>query len=477
MTDTPRRTKIVATLGPTSWEEPTLSKLVAAGVDVFRINCSHADHASIRRQVARARRAAAQAGKPVGILLDLQGPKIRTGPVPTPIALAPGDLLTVVMDDTLVGSGQTVGTTYPEMARDVSVGAEVLFDDGALMGVVHGIDLEKVPAEVVIRMTVGGDLKSHKGLNFPDVVMSVPSLTEKDVADLAVGVEVGVDFVALSFVRRAADVLALRREMRALGVNLPIVAKIEKPEAVRYFDEILEVTEGIMVARGDLGVEMKLERVPVVQKEIIEKAFQKGAMVITATQMLDSMIRNPRPTRAETTDVANAILDGTDAIMLSGETASGAWPVEAVETMDRIAREVEQSRFFRPTPVDEIPAPKGPAGTILRSACWAITEERRPLVVFTWSGYSAVIASKARPKGPIFAFAPTTSVMDRLSLAWGVTPFHLPEVRSVDDLIAAGERVLQQKGLVKPGEELVIVAGSSPMRGATNLLKIDRVGG
>ncbi|TNE87393.1 MAG: pyruvate kinase [Deltaproteobacteria bacterium] len=475
-----RRTKIVATLGPASWEPEVLAQLIRTGVDVCRINCSHSDHAGIRRQVARVRRAAREVGKPVAILLDLQGPKIRTGPVPEPLPLATGDVLTVRMDPTFTGEGTTVGTTYPEMADDVNVGDRVLFADGALSGEVSAVRHDTSPKEVDITIVDGGKLGSHKGINLPGVAMSVPSLTEKDRGDLAAGLEVGVDYVALSFVRSAADVVELKEAMRALGRDIPVVAKIEKPQAVDAIDEILEVTEGIMVARGDLGVEVDIERVPVIQKHLIQRAAQAGALVITATQMLDSMERNPRPTRAETTDVANAILDGTDAVMLSGETSVGDYPKAAVAMMDRIATEVERSRFFQPARGDKRPRLTGVEGVVHRSVATALTdptmEEGRPLVVYTWSGSSAILASKVRAPGQIFALTPNPPVLDRLSLVWGVTPVLVPMVRNTDEMLHSGDRALIEAGLLKAGEEVVVLAGTSPVKGATNMMKIARIG-
>jgi len=473
--DVPRRTKIVATLGPASFDADVLGRMIEAGVDVCRVNCSHSDHASIRRQVALVRAASGRLGKPVALLLDLQGPKVRVGPLHAPVDLASGDLLTVVMSDE-VGAGLRVGTTYPQMADDVSPGDEVLFDDGALAGIVERVDRDAAPAEVLVRMTEGGRLESHKGMNLPGVELSTPSLTEKDLADLAVGLEAGVDYVALSFVRRSQDVVDLRRRLFEHDTDLPIIAKIEKPQAIAHLDEILRVAEGVMVARGDLGVEVALERVPVLQKEIIDRAYRAGGIIITATQMLDSMIRNPRPTRAEVTDVANAILDGTDAVMLSGETAAGAHPLAAVQAMDRIARDVEQSRFVRPPTREQIPAPRGAAGTLLRSAIQAATEEHCPLVVFTWSGASAAVASKGRPPGPLFALTPDPRVVDRLALVWGVTPMQIPVVQSVDALIAAGEEVLVASGALRAWKEVVVLAGRSPIGRATHLLKIIEVG-
>jgi pyruvate kinase len=470
------RTRIVATLGPASWESDQLGRLIAAGVDVFRINASHADAASIRRQVARVRRAAFEAGQPIAILLDLQGPKIRTSKVSEPLDLAQGDTLTIVMDDEIVGSGRRVGTTYPEMAGDVSAGDRVLFADGALSGEVAAVRLLSHPPEVDIRMIDGGKLGSHKGINLPGVPMSVPCLTEKDLADVEVGAEVGVDYIALSFVRRAHDVVELRDHLRRLGVDTPIIAKIEKPEALDNLDAIVDEADGIMVARGDLGVEVSLEAVPVHQKRMIATAAAQGKLVITATQMLDSMERNPRPTRAEATDVANAILDGTDAVMLSGETSVGAWPVEAVRTMDAIARSVEASGFLRPTPSAQLPPLRGAAGAASRAACFAISHEPTPILVFSWSGATARFVSRARPSAPIFAMSPNQPVVDRLALAWGVESFLIPVVHTIEDMIAVGEKILLEQGRVTPGQQLIVLGGASPRQGATSFLKFHTVG-
>ncbi|MDP2313907.1 MAG: pyruvate kinase [Pseudomonadota bacterium] len=471
-----RRTKIVATLGPASRDPDQISALLQAGVDVFRINCSHASADGIREGVARIRRAATKLDRAAGILLDLQGPKIRTGALPKPLHLHKGDVLTVVMDEDFVADGNRIGTTYTGMAGDVTLGDYVLFADGALSGHVTGLRRELTPAEVDIRIEDGGELGSHKGINLPGVSVSAPCLTEKDIEDLETGVRAGVDFVALSFVREATDVLILREHLRRLEVtDLPIIAKIEKPQAVANIQEILGVVEGIMVARGDLGVEVSFERVPVIQKDLIAAANKAGVLVITATQMLDSMERNPRPTRAETTDVANAIIDGTDAIMLSGETASGRFPMRAVETMDRIAREVESSRWMR-LPIEEVSVLAGPAHTVVRSACYAVREISRALVVFTWSGATALYASKSRPPAPIFALTPNQTTYDRLALAWGVTPVRSPTVESTDELIALGEQTLLERGLITRGQEIVALAGNTPMRGATNTMKIYTVG-
>ena len=474
--DLETRTKIVATLGPATWDEPVLTQILEAGVDVCRINASHADAAGIRRQVARVRQAAMRMRRPTAILLDLQGPKVRTGKAPTPVPLAAGDVLTVVMDQDLVAEGLRIGTTYPQMADDVKAGDPVLFADGALQGEVIEVR-QGSPGEVDIRIDVGGELGSHKGINLPTVDLSIPSLTEKDRADLAVGVEVGVDYVALSFVQRAEDVMVLKEALRELGQpDIPVISKIEKPGAVERIESILAVSEGVMVARGDLGVEVSIEKVPVFQKRILAAAHRWGKLSITATQMLDSMERNPRPTRAETTDVANAILDGTDAVMLSGETSIGRYPIEAVQMMDKISREVEGSHFFALPPVQELPRFENETNLVVRSACFAASEKARPLVVYSWTGSTARQASKTRPRGPLYALTSNPRTADQLCLAWGVTPIVVPPVDGTDEMIAVGERVLLESGFVKQGEEIVILAGNSPRRETTNLMKIHQAG-
>jgi len=470
-----RRTKIVATLGPATRER--LDELLEAGVNVARINCSHADHAAIRADVSRVRRAATRASVAVAILLDLQGPKIRTGEVEEPLDLPSGCTLEIVMDEELVGSGTRCGTTYTPMASDVSVGDRVVFADGALSGHVASVHLDRAPPEVHVTIEHGGLLGSHKGINLPGVDVSAPSLTTKDREDLVVGVQAGVDYVALSFVRHAEDVLELRRLLDEMGaVHLPICAKIEKPEALDNIHDILQAVDAIMVARGDLGVEVPLETVPIHQKRLIEAANRAGVLSITATQMLDSMERNPRPTRAETTDVANAILDGTDAVMLSGETSIGLHPIESVRVMDRIAREAERSPFFRPPRPDEVDLLAGPSHTVYRAACYAVSEVPRPMVVFTWSGQSAIAVSRSRPATPIFALTHEQTVCDRLALVWGITPVCIPLVKNTDDLVVVGEHALLDASLVHRGQEVVVLAGNQPVKGATNMLKIYTVG-
>ena len=469
---TARKTKIVATLGPATRKPNVLKKLMLAGVNVCRINCSHSDARSIRSEIANVRRTASEAQRSVAILLDLQGPKIRVGKMDSPLVLSRGSLLEVVMDNQLIGKGQRCGTSYLTLADEVQPGQLILFADGALSGIIEAVHHDRTPAEVHVRIKFGGALGSNKGMNLPGAALAAPCLTEKDKADLVVGVEAGVDYVALSFVRRKEDVLELKELLEEIGHGeVPVISKIERQEAVEDIGEILGVTDGIMVARGDLGVELPLETIPIHQKHLIREANRQGRLVITATQMLDSMERNPRPTRAETTDVANAVLDGTDAIMLSGETAAGDYPIESVKVMDRIAREVETSAFFTAPTADELPVHQERGYTIAHASTTAL-QDGSPLVVFTWSGLSAIVASKFRPSGPIFALAPTQTICDRLALAWGITPFLVPSVQSTDELIEYGEKMLLEQGLIEPGQRVVVLAGSAPMKGATNLLKI-----
>ncbi|MEE2752080.1 MAG: pyruvate kinase [Myxococcota bacterium] len=472
-----RRTKIVATLGPASNSPETLHALLESGVDVCRINCSHSTPESIRADISHVRRKAAELQKPVSILLDLQGPKIRTGPCDTPLKVDSGDLLTIVVAE-VAGEGLRCGTTYAQLHHDVHVGARLFFADGTLSGHVERIDSELVPPEVHVRMDRGGHLGSRKGINLPGVEVSAASLTEKDIQDLEVGVAAGADYVAISFVRRSEDLLVLKEHLGRIGhAEIPIIAKIEKPEALENIQAILKESHGIMVARGDLGVEVPFEELPIHQKSLIRAANKAGVLVITATQMLDSMERHSRPTRAEATDVANAILDGTDAVMLSGETATGLFPTEAVTVMSDIAKAVEQSSFFRRPEESELPMTQETSQLLTRAACLEVAGADRDLIVFTWSGYSAIMASKYRTRGKVFALTPSPTVCDRLALVWGITPVQVPPVKSTNELIEIGEQVLLSRGLIEPGREVVVLAGASPVKGATNLMKIYRIRG
>lgn len=482
-----RKTKIVATLGPATNSPETLMSILEAGVDICRINCSHSNAQSIRSTIAMIRRCASQLHRSVAILLDLQGPKIRTGTIEPNLHLKSGDILTIVMNKNHMRDGFRIGTTWETMVNDVKPGESVLFADGALSGEVlarrfvddsHSEQDGKSYNEVDIRMIVGGELKSRKGINLPQSNIQAPALTPKDEHDLAVGVEAGVDYVALSFVRNAKDMEILNQRLSELGYpNTPTIAKIEKPEGVSNIEGILDLASGIMVARGDLGVEIPIEQVPVVQKQLIEAANRKGKLVITATQMLESMTHHPFPTRAEVTDVANAIMDGTDAVMLSGETATGDNPSTTVEMMGKIAKEAENSPYMRTVPIEEIIPLQGKYQSVIRAACYAAHQEDRPLVVFTWSGRTAILASKTRPSKPIYAITPNDTVVDMLRLAYGVYAIKVPQIDSTDELIAFTEEKLMENGLLKRGDEVIILGGNAPMRGASNLMKIEIIDG
>ena len=417
-----RRTKIVATIGPASRERKVLESLAQAGIDVVRLNFSHGEHQEHLAVMQSVREIAARLGRPIAILQDLSGPKIRTGRLEDdkPVELRKGERITITTDESIEGTARLISTTYDPLPRDVSPGDRILLDDGNLELRVIKASLQEVECEVVD----GGWLKSNKGMNLPGVKLSTPALTEKDRRDLAFGVKNGVDYVALSFVRQAADVSECKALIKSLGGTCPVIAKIEKREAIDDLAAILEAADGVMVARGDLGVELSTEEVPTLQKRIIEMANGAGKVVITATQMLESMIENPRPTRAEASDVANAILDGTDGIMLSAETASGRYPVEAVATMARIALYTEEHYgAFRPPASVSIQCASDVASSLARVARTVAEELGCKLIVaFTESGTTAHLVSTYRPRPPIAAITPNADTYRRLALWWGVIP-------------------------------------------------------
>lgn len=470
-----RRTRILATLGPASAKPAVLEALLAAGLDAVRLNFSHGTHDSHAAAYRAVREAAAKAGRTVAVLQDLQGPKIRVGnvagegmPVPT------GSRLTITTR-TVEGANGVVSTEYQDLPKDVRKGDRVLLDDGNIELRVREVRSRDVICDVVD----GGLLKSHKGINVPGAALSAGALTEKDREDARFGLRLGVDFVALSFVRRAKDVEELRALMKKEGRVAPIVAKIEKPQAVEALDEIIAAADGVMVARGDLGVEVSLEMIPAFQKRIIERANRAGKLVITATQMLESMTENPIPTRAEVTDVANAILDGTDAIMLSGETAVGKYPVETVKRMAAIAEATEENLFDFSRPVH--PASSDEKGdftpAVVRLAGHAAREVNpAAIVVFTRSGRSARLLSDERPRAPIAAFTTAEETCNRLGLYWGVRPRRVGEMASTEDLLRLGERRLLEERLAKPGDTVIFVLGSNTAPGAANSVRIARVG-
>lgn len=472
-----RSTKIVATLGPASADPAVLGRLVDEGVDVFRLNFSHGSHDDHREMVARVRAEAARAGRSVAIMQDLQGPKIRVRRFADPagVDLVAGEAFELRADaPPSSGDASGVGLSYPDLWREVAPGQSLLLDDGRLRLTVTSA------ADGVIRTTVdeGGRLGDHKGINVPGADLSIPAITEKDEADLALGVELGVDWLAVSFVRSAADVRLAREKLRRHRSEIPIVAKIEKPGAVSRFDEILAEADGVMVARGDLGVEMSPEQVPVVQKSIIDRTRLAGKPVITATQMLESMMRQPRPTRAEASDVANAIFDGTAAVMLSGETAAGRYPVEAVQMMARVAAEVEGSPLFEERTQSMRPdaRPVVPDAIALSACRIAEYLSADCIVVFTASGTSAWRIARFRPRVPVLALTPDPRVRARLALAFGVRARLSVDPEDTDHMITLALETAVSEGFTRVGQHVVIAAGAPfGLRGTTNMLRVETV--
>jgi pyruvate kinase len=468
---TVRRTKIVATLGPASSTPSAIAALIAAGVDVARVNASHGTAEQRAELIANVRTVAEDAGRPVAVLLDLQGPRIRVGDLAKPVTLTPGE--TVVFAPEGEARPGQIPTTYDGLAADVRTGARILLDDGVLATEVTAVRGALVEARVVY----GGELKSHKGMNLPGVEVSAPPLTEKDRADAAFAGAHDVDYVALSFVRRAED-LAELRDLLPPGVR--VIAKIEKDTALKDADRIIQASDAIMVARGDLGVELPFEEVPLVQKRLIRLAIQYRRPVITATQMLESMIHTPRPTRAEASDVANAILDGTDAVMLSAETAAGEYPLESVLAMDRIIREIERHDDGRPRRDERQRQVDGPADTSIAVATAAVAAGRMlhaPIIVtFTKSGSSARIVAANRPPMPIMGVTDVARVFRQLALIWGVVPTLTDEPPRYDAMLdAARERILVH-GYAKKGDRVVVMAGVPfDVPGSTNMMKVEEV--
>jgi pyruvate kinase len=471
-----KRTKIVATVGPASASRDILTRMAAAGVDVFRINFSHGkaeDHFETARLV---REIAAESGRNLALLQDLQGPKIRVGRLQGgAVEIVAGNVLTLTAStNEPEGTTERVSVSYAALAAEVQPGQILLLDDGNLRLRVTSVSGEDIHTEI----EVGGRLSDHKGVNAPGVELSIEALSEKDIRDLECGAEIDVDWVAQSFVRRREDLLLTRRHLKRLGSRASLMAKIEMQSAVENFDSILGTADGIMVARGDLGVEMPPEEVPVVQKRLIETTHRAGKPCITATQMLESMIHHPRPTRAETSDVANAIFDGTDAVMLSAETAVGDYPVEAVEMMRRVAEVVEASesfearrRMFRPD------AAETTADAIAQAACEvAETLSARAILVFTSSGSSAWRVARERPRIPILALTPDAKVRASLALAFGLRAELAPAVGNADEMVAMAMEYAQTHGMAAAGERIVITAGAPfGVEGTTNLVWVERV--
>lgn len=468
------RSKIIATLGPSSNSPRMIEKLILAGMDVARLNFAHGNIEEHRKTIKSIRFASQKIGKNVGILLDLQGPKIRVGNLSSKyIKLKEGEPF-VITSRNVPGDERVVSTTYKNLPHDMEEGAHILLDDGLLE-----LTVEKIKGnDIHCRIIRGGKLYPKKGINVPGISFSIESLTKKDREDIDTGIKEGVDFIAISFIRTASDVLSVKKYLNKRGASIPVIAKIEKPEAVENLDEILKVTDGIMVARGDLGVELPSEQVPIIQKEIIRKCNEEAVPVITATQMLESMVQHPNPTRAEASDVANAIVDGTDALMLSGETAAGKYPVEAVSMMRRIAHATEERllEVLRPDP-EKIRVKGDPEHAIAHAVYYtAMDIKAKAIVTFTRSGRTACIISKYRPSIPIIGVTHTEPMLGRLSLYWGVKGVLVELKESTDAMIAGVEKKLLDKKLVKKGDTLIITLGVPwGVVGSTNMLMIHTV--
>jgi pyruvate kinase len=472
----PRRAKIVCTLGPASESPEAIEALIASGMDVARLNFSHGDHDFHRALVGRIRAAAEKLKKPVAILQDLQGPKIRAQKMEGgAVTLKEGARVTITIDDVL-GTAERFSTSYQALPRDVTPGEQILLDDGNLALIVK----EKTDREVICEVLHGGVLKDKKGINLPNTKVSAPSLTDKDIRDAHFGAEIGVDAVALSFVRTRNDVRMLRRELAQAKSRPIIIAKLEKPQAIDQLEGILEEADGVMVARGDLGVEMPTEKVPTLQKLIVEAANKRGKLVIVATQMLESMITNPRPTRAEASDVANAVLDGADAVMLSAETASGKHPTRVVETMSRIIVEAEHSTRARYVKLDLLAAQDAQdfQNAISQAGVRAAHElGAEAIVIYSTSGNTARLVSDYRPRQPILALVPSQTEQRRLAFAWGLQSEAIETQRSGDELLALLDRLLEERGIARPGDTVVVLF-KQPLQSSqrTNTLLLHVVG-
>ena len=467
-----RRAKIVCTMGPAVDSPEKVRELIAAGMNMARLNLSHGGHPEHQARLDRVREAAKEAGVPIAILVDLQGPKIRLARFKAgPHDLARGDVFTITTDE-VEGTKDRVGTTYKGLPGDCKPGDRILIDDGKVT-----VEVVEVKAnDVVTKVIEPGAVSNNKGINLPGVAVSVPALSEKDMDDLRWGLKAGADFIALSFVRSADDIVDVHRIMDEVGIRIPVIAKIEKPQAVANLQGIVNAFDGIMVARGDLGVELPIEEVPLVQKHCIELAREAAKPVIVATQMLDSMITNSRPTRAEATDCANAVLDGADALMLSGETSVGEFAIEAVQTMARIISHTEQGGMDMIRPMKSTPRTKGGAITKAATEVGAIVGAKY-LVTFTQSGDSARRTARLRSPIPILAFTPEIGTYNRMALDWGVEPELTPMVKHTDEMVMQADTLLISTKRCTEGELVVIVAGSPPgIPGSTNAMRVHRVG-
>ncbi|MCH2450462.1 MAG: pyruvate kinase [Gracilimonas sp.] len=471
-----RRTKIVCTIGPSCNTQEKIEELLLHGMNVARVNFSHGTHSGHAKVIKNIRKAAKKYKYSIPVLMDLQGPKIRVGQMKDGgQELETGSSVKITAEE-VEGTKEVIPIDYKSLIHEAEPGNSILLDDGLLEFKVT----EKYPDSLQAKVVTGGVLKSRKGVNLPNVRISIPSLTEKDIKDLEFGLTQDVDYIALSFVRTAKDVRDIISRVRAAGSQAGIIAKIEKPEALDVIDEIIEEADGIMVARGDLGIEIPTEQVPVVQKMIIEKCRMAGKPVITATQMLDSMISNPRPTRAESSDVANAVLDGTDAVMLSGETAAGAYPMEAVNVMDRICRSIEDNRPQLYNSL-EYRKPEWKEKQVIESlaySCVTIADnvEAKTISTITHSGNTARRIAKFRPKVPIVAFTENQKVRRQLNLIWGVYSVRMDELFDTDQSVKMMEDYLKDNGMVKQGDRIIVATGMPiAKRGRTNMIKVSTI--
>lgn len=472
------KTKIVATVGPACDTYDKLLELVKAGVNVFRLNFSHGDHAGKAAIIEHIRAINVNEPYNVSILGDLQGPKLRVGDIQNgSLTIAPGDILTFTSREKVVGTKEKIYVSYPNLHHDVQVGNKILIDDGKLEVVVVNVTPE---GDVKVAVTYGGVLLPKKGVNLPDTKISLPAMTEKDIVDLDFIIEQKLDWVALSFVRKVEDIIDLKRRLAERKSQSKVIAKIEMPSAMDDLRNIVNASDAVMVARGDLGVELPVEKVPMAQREIIRKCIHRAKPVIVATQMMESMIDRVKPNRSEITDVANAVLEGADAVMLSAETATGQHPALVVETMRKIILEVEKTEYPYNREDDLVPQPHSPSflsDAICYNACKLARDANADAIIgMTQSGYTAFILSSYRPKSPLYIFSKEKSLINQLSLSWGVRAFHYSEEESVDDIIHDQHEILKERGFVKPGD-VVVNTGSLPIQEhlPTNMLKITKL--
>lgn len=471
------RTKIVATVGPACDSFDMLLALVKAGVNVFRLNFSHGTHENKKQVIEHIRKINSTEPYNISILADLQGPKLRVGKIENnALEIKPGEILTFTNEE-VMGTKERIYVSYPNLHADVKIGDKIMLDDGKMEVVVVGIENNN---DVKVEVLLGGVLSSNKGINLPDTKISLPALTEKDLEDLEFIIKEELDWVALSFVRRVEDIRQLRDILKSRNSKTKIIAKIEKPEALSNIRDIIIGSDGIMIARGDLGVELPVEQVPLIQKQIIKKCIHRAKPVIVATQMMESMMERSKPNRSEITDVANAVLEGTDAVMLSGETAMGKHPVLVVETMRKIILQVERTDYKYNREDDLVPQPHSPSflsDAICYNGCKLAKDTRaEALVGMTQSGYTAFMLSSYRPQSPLYIFSKERSLINQLSLSWGVRAFYYAEEESLDDIISDQLNILKERGFLKPGD-VVVNTGSTPVEKhlPTNILKISKV--